>query len=393
MKISLAHLRQSSVMGGTERYMNQLASYLCEQGHAVTIICRSRDTTPHPNVHFVVLHDFALGAGWRRWAFATSVARHLRENTYDVSVALGRTWGQELIHIGGGCYQTHLNHNALELTAGGTLQQGPPKSRVTDRVALAIEQRTLAPGAYQQVLVNSNMVKRDVEARYRVPATAIRVLPHGVDTTLFHPRHRQGQGRVLRESLGYSRDDLVFLFLASGFHRKGLDLLVEAFPEVVRRHPRARLLVVGHDSGAQRYQARAVQLGIGEQVQFTGRQSDVQYCYAAADVYVLPTRYDSFGLTLLEALATGMPVITTDTCGAAELIEPHVHGSVVPLMQGVAPLTDALLAWCDRARIDQAGLAARVIAEKYDWSLILRQTEALLAEVAASSAGSARHPR
>lgn len=390
MKISLAHLRQSSLMGGTERYLNQLASFLCDRGHEVTIICRSRDKAPHPDARFVVLHDFALGAGWRRWAFARSVARHLRDNRYDVSVALGRTWGQDLVHIGGGCYQTHLDHNALELTADG-LRQSATMLRLTDRVALAIERRTLAPGAYKQVLVNSNMVKADVVRRYQVAVTAIRVIPHGVDTGVFHPRHREGPGAILRQSLGYATDDLVFLFLASGFHRKGLDLLLEAFPEVARQHSRARLLVVGHDSSVKRYQTRAAQLGLTEQVRFVGRQSDVQYCYAAADVYVLPTRYDAFGLSVLEALATGMPVVTTDTCGAAELIEPGVQGSVIPLMQGVAALADALIAWCDHGRIRRTSASARAIAEKHDWSHVMQLTEALLVEVAGLSAGGAGH--
>jgi UDP-glucose:(heptosyl)LPS alpha-1,3-glucosyltransferase len=381
MHICLSHLRQSMSMGGTERYQNQLATYLCNQGHEVTIVCRSRDESPHPAIRFVVLHDFAIGSGWRRWAFANAVEKHLTQANYDVSMALGRTWGQDLVHIGGGCYQTHLDHNAIQLSADGLRQKSRPK-RLTDRVALAIEKRALTTGAYRRVLVNSSMVKQDIMRRHAVPGEAIKIIYHGVDTSFFNPGHRDAGGAQLRQSLGYTQDDVVYLFLASGFHRKGLDLLIDALPAVVERCPRAQPLVVGQDSATRNYQARAERLGVAAQVQFLGRRSDVEACYAAADLYVLPTRYDAFGLSVLEALACGLPVITTTTCGAAELIREGVEGTVVNLDRGLAGLSEALAAWSDPARLRRARPLARQLAEQHDIRSKFEETEALLKSLA-----------
>ncbi len=381
MRICLSHLRQSMSMGGTERYQNQLATFLCNQGHEVTIVCRSRDESPHPAIRFVVLHDFAIGSGWRRWAFANAVEKHLAITQYDVSMALGRTWGQDLVHIGGGCYQTHLDHNAIQLSADGLRQKTKPK-RLTDRVALAIEKRALTAGAYRRVLVNSNMVKQDIMCRHAVPDDAIKVIYHGVDTAAFNPGLRDTAGAQLRQSLGFTQDEVVYLFLASGFHRKGLDLLLESFPPVVSRNPGARLMVVGHDSAMRSYQAQAERLGVAGQVKFLGRRGDAETCYAAADLYVLPTRYDAFGLSVLEALACGVPVITTTTCGAAELIEDGVQGAVVNLDQGLAALTTAMLDWGDPGRYRVASPLARRLAEQHDVQLKFRETEELLKAVA-----------
>lgn len=381
MHICLSHLRQSMSMGGTERYQNQLATFLCNQGHEVTIVCRSRDESPHPAIRFVVLHDFAIGSGWRRWAFANAVEKHLAHTSHDVSMALGRTWGQDLVHIGGGCYQTHLDHNAIQLSADG-LRQKPRPKRLTDRVALAIEKRTLTAGAYRRVLVNSSMVKQDIMRRHGVPDHAIKVIYHGVDTSHFHPDHREAGGANLRAALGYTRDDIVYLFLASGFHRKGLDLLLGAFPAVVSGCPRAKLLVVGHDSATRSYQAQAERLGVAAQVRFLGRRGDVEACYAASDVYVLPTRYDAFGLSVLEALACGVPVITTTTCGAAELIQDGVQGSIINLDQGLEKLSAAMLDWTDDDRLRSASSSARQLAEQHDIQSKLHETEQLLKAVA-----------
>jgi UDP-glucose:(heptosyl)LPS alpha-1,3-glucosyltransferase len=389
MRICLSHLRQSSGMGGTERYLNQLVVFLCDRGHEVTLLCRSHDESPHPGLRIVVLHDFALGPAWRRWAFARAVERHQRTSQYDVTMALGRTWGQDVIHIGAGTYQTHLDHKALEL-AQADAQKARLRLRPTDRVALAIERRALQPGAYRRVLVNSEMVKRDVMQRYAVPEQAMCVIHHGVDTQQFHPRHRERAGAELRRALGYATDEQLFLFLASGFRRKGLDLLLEAFPAVLQSCAKARLVVVGRDSAQPDYEAQARRLGIAQAVRFLGPRRDAEACYGAADVYVLPTRYDGFGLTVLDAMASGLPVVTTDTCGAAELIRPGQHGSVVALGEGLDALRAGLLQWTDRSRSAAAGQAARRQAELHDMAGKLAATESLLKEVAAERARDAR---
>lgn len=369
MRVCLSHLRQSIARGGTERYLNQLAEFLCERGHDVTLLCRSHDELPHPAMRVVPLRGLAIGPAWRRWAFANAVERHLAGNTYDAVLGLGRTWSQDIIHIGGGCYEMHLEH------------MGITRPRPTDRVALAIERRALRPGAYRRVMVNSHMVGRDVMARYPVPAERLSVIHHGVDTQQFTPAFRE-QGAALRRSLGYAPDDFVFLFLASGFRRKGLDLLLDAFPAVAQKNPRARLLVVGQDSATPRYEAQATRLGVAARVHFAGRRGDAQICYAAADAYVLPTRYDAFGLTVLEALATGLPVITTTACGAAELLEDGVQGSVVNLAGDIATLSEALVLWCDRERARGAASAARALAEAHALRGNLEAVEALLLAVA-----------
>jgi UDP-glucose:(heptosyl)LPS alpha-1,3-glucosyltransferase len=369
MRICLTHMRHAN-SGGTELYLNYLAAYLCERGHDVTIVCRSHGELPHPRARFVVLRSFALVKTWRMWAFARSVERHIRSTPYDVVLGLGKTWNQDVIRLGGGSHRTFLESMNGSDAATSRL-------RLKDRLALGIERRALAAGTCRHIIVNSQMVRHDIMTRYDVPSAKIEVIYNGVDIERFHPRNRAA-GAEIRQAAGFGPEHLVFLFLGSGYKRKGLDLLLKAFQVVAKARPEARLLVVGYDSDLESYRKQAQQLGCGKKVHFLGGRSDPEYCYGAADVYVLPTRYDPFANSTLEALATGLPVITTDGNGGGELIEAGVQGGVVPLRDGVGGLSAELLRWCDASRIRIASDAARRLAEQHDHLSKMKATEQVL---------------
>jgi UDP-glucose:(heptosyl)LPS alpha-1,3-glucosyltransferase len=366
--------------GGTERYLNQLSAHLAAGGWEVTVVCRSHAQPSHPDLRFEQLRSTAVGGAWRLWAFARDVERHLREHAYDVVLGLGKTWSQDVIRLGGGTHATYLELAHRETLT--PLERALGKGALKHALALGIERRALAPGAYRRVIANSGMVARDVEARYAVPAAAVEVIHNGVDLERFHPRRRTAEGAALRTELGLQEGDLAVLFLGTGYGRKGLDTTLAAFEQVAPRRPRARLLVAGYDSSHARYEALARRLGLGQRVRFLGGRSDPETCFAAADLYVLPTRYDPFANTTLEALASGLPVITSRTNGAAELLDAGVQGDVVAAGD-VAELAEALAAWTEEERLRSARPAARALAERHPAERTARETERVLREVAA----------
>jgi UDP-glucose:(heptosyl)LPS alpha-1,3-glucosyltransferase len=380
MRVALVHLRQRQ-SGGTERYLDQIARHLVERGHAVTIVCRSRERAPHPEVRFVLLRAPAVGTSWRLWAFARAVERHLERSEYDLVFALGRTWTHDVIRLGGGCHATYLE------LGGGTR----PRLGLVDRVILAIERRALAPGRYRSIVTNSEMSRRDVMARHGAPGERVVVIRNGVDLERFHrPRHA-GAARALRRACGLGGDDFVVLFLGTGYARKGLDRLLEAFPLARARIPSARLLVVGYDSRAAEFERRAADLGLSASVSFLGGRRDAEVCFAAADLYVLPTRYDPFASSTLEALASGLPVITTTTNGAHEILVHHRHGSILPRDAGPDDLAAEIVSWSVPGRRSEASSAARDLAERFPEAQTARSTEAHLVEVLATKQRESRN--
>jgi UDP-glucose:(heptosyl)LPS alpha-1,3-glucosyltransferase len=297
------------------------------------------------------------------WAFAKAVERHLAETPYDVVYGLGKTWSHDVVRLGGGCHQTYLD---LAGEAERRFLHPPGGGWLKNRTALAIERRGLSPGAYRRVITNSHMVKRDVCARHQVPPELVTVIHNGVDGQRFHPRHRDEEGAALRRSCGFGPEHQVVLFLGSGYARKGLDLVLDAFPALRARCPSARLLVVGYDSSQSRYQTRARDLGLGEVACFLGGRRDVHACYAAADLYVLPTRYDPFANSTLEALASGLPVITSDANGGAEVITPGQDGEVLAIGATAVELSAVLIPWLHPERLTTARAYARAAAEQHD---------------------------
>ena len=380
LKVALVHLRYSWT-GGTERYLRQIADYLVEEGHDVTVVCRSAKGDAHPRVRFERLRAFALGGGWRQWAFAKAVERHVAESDYDVVYGLGKTWTHDVIRLGGGLHRTYLEraHRATMTP----LERAAGKGAIKHRLALRIEARALAPGAYRRVVTNSEMVKRDVIDQYEIPLDKVSVVHNGVDLERFDRDRHAAAASALRRELGFNDEHTVLLFLGTGYGRKGLGPVIAAFERVADTQPETRLLVVGFDPKQARYERLAERRGLAERVRFVGGREDTEVCYAASDLYVLPTLYDPFANTTLEALASGLPVITTASNGASELIVPGVHGTVLEHGARPEPLADAMLEWTPADRRRTAREAARGLAAQYTADRCARESAKVLAEVAA----------
>lgn len=373
MRIALTHLRVAPV-GGIERFLTACATYLATRGHQVTVLCREREGVSLEGCELRRLDGIAFGSGSRVRAFDRAIQEHLQQSDYDVVLGLGKTQTQDILRLGGGLHRVFL-----ERTVAPTQHL-----RRLDRISLEIEENAFCDPCLRRVIVNSEMVGREVQRHFGFPASRIVVIHNGVDARRYDREAHAPAARALRQSLGIAPDAVVFLFLCSGFHRKGLAETLEAF---ARLSPAARLLVVGNDHDLPRYREQARRQGVDARVCFLGERADAPVCYAAADVYVLPTRYDPFANATLEALASGLPVITSDRNGGAEVLTSGRDGVVVALEQGVDRLVQAMGEWSDPQRIVAARLAARATALRHPLHAKLEAVELLLTQVQHEKAG------
>lgn len=370
MKIALVHMRHAHT-GGTERYLNLLALELAEHGHAVSIVCRSHEELDHPNIRFVALRPLALGKSLRMWRFAKAVEKHVMTADYDLVYALGKTWTHDVIRIGGGSHKRFLENMPGH------------QMRLRDRVSLALEARAFRPGNYRLVIANSRMCAAEIAEDFNVPSDKIVMIHNSVSLQRFQQENLPSRARALRQGLGIEEDTLLYLFLGTGYERKGLDPLLQAFSRADFGGRDARLLVIGYDSRQAEFQRRARALGLGDRVVFAGGRRDAEVCYAAADVYVLPTRYDPFANTTLEALASGLPVITTRTNGGSEVVQPEC-GDVLSSGGDVDSLRRALERWQDDEARQVAAIAAHACAARHDHRIVMASTSQLLEKLAAA---------
>jgi UDP-glucose:(heptosyl)LPS alpha-1,3-glucosyltransferase len=209
------------------------------------------------------------------------------------------------------------------------------------------------------------MVRRDMQEFHRVPDERLHLVYNGVDVACYSPAACEPLRTDARQRFGLAEGEVCFLLVAHNFRLKGLRELVEAAARFHARRPADpwRILVVGK-GGARPYQRLASRLGCAERLVFAGTLDDILPAYAAADAYVHPTWYDPCSLVVLEALACGLPIITTRFNGASELVEDGREGLILDSPAEVERLADALERLMDPTCRAAMGAAARRAAEQ-----------------------------
>jgi UDP-glucose:(heptosyl)LPS alpha-1,3-glucosyltransferase len=230
------------------------------------------------------------------------------------------------------------------------------------------------------VVAVSNLVARDLQDFHGELRDRIRVIPNGVDIRRFSPAVEGAAG--MRERVRNQFDltaKVVFLFVAMNPRLKGVQPLFEAFAEAVRKRPDIRLLLVGKDAspGLLRFVKKN---HLEHAVKFAGLVSDSQPYFAAADAFALPTYYDACSLGVLEACASGLPVITTRQNGAAELLTNGDEGRILDRADDVAALRDALLELADSEVRDRMRAKALELASHCTFEHNVDELENVYAE-------------
>ncbi|MBN2299122.1 MAG: glycosyltransferase family 4 protein, partial [Deltaproteobacteria bacterium] len=184
-----------------------------------------------------------------------------------------------------------------------------------------------------QVVAISEMVSEDIRNYFSYPDTKIHLVPNGIDLHKFSVENRQYRARI-REKYHLGVHEFVFLFVAQNLKLKGYDVLVQAISRIVEIP--FKVLVIGPVDSSSKKQA----MHLGDKIVFGGRASDMEKIYPACDCLVHPTYYDACSLVVLEALASGIPVISTQANGAKMYLRDG--GGIVVAPGNVADLADAM---------------------------------------------------
>ncbi len=339
MKLAIVR-QQFTPFGGAERFVARALDALRAKGVAVEVIARqwnSGGSSGADDTAGVTCNPFYLGRTWRDAGFARCVQRVIASGRYDLVQSHERIPGCHIFRAGDGVHATWLD------LSGKPLTWLSPWHRYT----LAAERAMFNHPALRAVICNSRMVRDDIARRFPAAAGKLQLIYNGVDTQTFHPGLRDQFRASTRSKVGAGGTAPVILFVGSGYDRKGVAALLAALARMQVRH--AEAWIVGRDKNQRRYERQAHQLGIAERVRFLGAQNDVRPFYGAADVFCLPTLYDPLPNAALEALACGLPVATTTSCGVAELIQIGINGSVCPA-QDVSALASGLDALCDQGK-------------------------------------------
>ena len=325
MRIGLAR-RGYSASGGAEAYLVRFANAARDAGHEPVLI--SDNEWPQE----VWCHTQVRVAGRTPEDFADKLAERRPGGGWDVLFSLERVWGCDVYRAGDGVHASWLQRR----------RQFEPAWKSWFRV-LARKHReilelecALFTGGARHIIVNSRMVKEEIAGLFGTPQESLHVIHNGVPPSPRNPGVRES----VRREFVLAPEELAVLFAGSGWERKGLRHAIQAVNAL--KIP-ATLLVAG------RGESRG--LPASNRVRYLGPLASARMdaVLSASDVFLLPTFYDPFSNACIEALAAGLPVITTTANGFAEIITPGVEGEVVA-PGDMKALTAALAKWADPAR-------------------------------------------
>jgi UDP-glucose:(heptosyl)LPS alpha-1,3-glucosyltransferase len=320
MRLALIRQRYTPY-GGAERFVENALEALLERNVAITLYTREWPQTRLQLIEPVIVDPFYIGRLWRDLGFARAVAHEVGRTKLDLVQSHERVLCCDVYRAGDGVHAVWLEER---------LRDAPWWKRLATRLnpwhryVLSMERRLFASHWLQAVICNSTMVRDEIAQRFGVAPERLRVIHNPVDSQAFHPGLREGRAATLAKHRIPS-DALVYLIVGSGYERKGVKAAIQAIAELA---PASHLIVVGRDNHIDRYRALAEKAGVAARVTFVGPVSDPKPYYGCADVFVLPTLYDPFPNAALEALACGLPVVTTTKSGAAELVLQHDAGLV-----------------------------------------------------------------
>jgi UDP-glucose:(heptosyl)LPS alpha-1,3-glucosyltransferase len=364
--------RGFSASGGAEAYLKRLAEGVVNAGH-VPHLFTTRDWPANEWTWGQITHLRESSA----IAFADGLERLRPEAHCDVWMSLDRIWRCDVFRAGDGVHRAWLERREKVATAWQKFAR-VLNGKHSD--LLRLEAALLGKGGASRVIANSRMVAAEITRIYGYPASKIDVIHNGVPVAAFQAN--AGQRATARAALGLNADDIALLFVGSGWERKGLRFAIDALE--ASANSRMRLFVAGRGN-QRKYKSRCVH--------FLGVMHDLAAIYAAADIFILPTLYDPFSNASLEALAAGLPIITTRANGLSEVIDNGVHGSMVDDARDLRALVDAIQTWSNPERRAKARPRILECAAQFDISINVARTLEILLQAAnaASTSGKSRN--
>jgi D-inositol-3-phosphate glycosyltransferase len=356
-------------------YVRELSRWLGAAGHRIDIYTyvygRRRDITLYPGVRLIRLNGTSGGDVAKE-----QLPEHLQQ-VFDALEAyrLSQGLNYDMVYshywlsgVVGAMAQAHWNCPHLMMFHTLGVLKNKTDSTENEPGHRISHERKLVHSA-DGIIVPARKERDNLRLDYYAPSEKISVIPCGVNLERFKPLDRT----AARAAIGLAPDDPVALYVGRFAPLKGLDLLLTAVARLKDRLPDLKLLVAGGDgsrsSGTRDLIEHSGRLGIQSQVSFVGRveHDDLPDYYNAADLLVVPSHYESFGLVVLEALACGTPVAATRFGAAETVLQPEHNGTIIgrPEADAVADAVHRQLTRPPRQRLSRSQIRKTVAA--YDW--------------------------
>ena len=369
---------------GGESYLVWLADELSRRGHEVHVFAIEGEKDPAASYQVHLIPVLRWPRSLRMLSFLLNSGRLVGRDAFDIVHGVGLTLAMNVFNPHGGVEQAYLKQEFRSISNRFYYFWRRVRLYLSLRhhLTLWIQRRQYLSPRVKRIIAISGMIKRNIAEQYGPVVKKVAVVFNSVDLDRFHPRNRDLHRAEKRSALDIPSDAVVLFFVGNNYRLKGLEPLMAAVGLLRRKFTNRpiRLLVAGRGRVA-RYRRKAVRLGVADLVLFLGSVKNIEQYYAASDIYVHPTFYDSCSLTVLEALASGLPVVTTRFNGAADAIVSEDGGRVVEDPADVNDLAESIAYYFDEGIRTKARIVTRQWMEQVPPGYNMEQTLRVYDEV------------
>ncbi|MEN2986546.1 MAG: glycosyltransferase family 4 protein [Thermodesulfovibrionaceae bacterium] len=374
MKIAIVR-KKYTFHGGAESYINELIKFLISQGHEVLIYSINWQKPQEQSlpITFKKIPVLSFNSFFRDLTFAVFgyfILKKERKNI-DIIQSHDKFLIQDLYRAGDGCHIQWLKERWKRV---GIFKKLSIAMNPYHWLILALEKAIFKGKRYKKIIAISELVRNNIINNYKVNPDDIIVIYNCIDYNRFASQNKPINRKEIRESFGIDENDFVVLFVGSGFERKGVKYLIEAAEKV--KYPLTVLIVGKGDSKKYKKYIKR------QKIVFCGPQRKIEKFYSASDLFVFPTIYEPFGLVVLEAMAAGLPVITTKLSGASEIILNGENGFVVDRPEDtdkIADYIDILIE--NRELYSHISKKAQTTASQFTMDKILQEIDKLYSSI------------
>ena len=345
MKIAIIR-RKFTAFGGAENFILRASSGLSQLGINFFIISElwKRNSHNSKNIHWIEAKSHGFFRFTKFIRFQKSVRKIIALNNFDLIQSHERLTGVDIYRLGDGIHAAWIDR-LKEISPWykkAWLSIDPYHQKI-----IRIE-KEMSEDENLFYVANSDLVKKELYNYYKVPESRIKVIENGIDTRSFHPASASKK-EASKKQLALNPKFPVVLFVGSGFERKGAFEIVEA----IKLLPKFQAIIVGQDKKIDQLRV----LAHGHNILVTGPQDNIQKYLDAADIFCLPSLYDSLPNAALEALCCGLPIVLTKDVGLAPHIKKNLAGVICK--KDKLSIADALIkAWEKRKLFSKNALKA-----------------------------------
>jgi len=357
--------------GGVERIVFECARYLASRGHEVDVFASEWEPDESHPIRYRHVPTCGRPSFLRGPSYFRQCTRMLNGLRYDVLNTHGCVCPTGGVHWVQSLHRAWLDRSRA---FRGALSVARMKQRLNPLhpILLRLEYRHFAQREYRKLIATTPQVRHDLRRYYGVPEEDVVIVPNGFAPGEFNPELRERRRGPARLRLRLRPEQVAMLFVANELERKGYATILAAMAKL--RRPELRLLVVGRPDVAD-VMRRAERFGVAEQVIACGPARDVAEYHAAADLFVLPTQYEAFCLAILEALGSGLPVVTSNVPGARDAIVAGKNGLLINDPQSGEELAETIRPLLDSDLRDSLSAAAPASVEPFQWPAVLARYE------------------